>query len=203
MNAAPTYLGFADLARDAQASFRATMDAMARPGTIKTTPVPVNAPQPLNPTMAMLALTLCDFDSPIWLDDNITQSEAAKSFIAFHTSAPVTKDKATAQFALLTSPASIGNLSEFAQGTDEYPDRSTTLIIQVGAISNSPFVTLSGPGIETTASLSVEGLDETFWSQAQRNSQLFPRGVDFIFVSDTQLCCLPRSTKISLTREAA
>ena len=203
MNAAPTYLGFGDLARDAQASFRATMDAMARPGTIKSTPVPVNAPQPLNPTMAMLALTLCDFDSPIWLDDNITQSEAAKSFIAFHTSAPVTKDKSAAQFALLTSPASISNLSEFAQGTDEYPDRSTTLIIQVDAISNAPFATLSGPGIETTASLSVEGLDETFWSQAQRNSQLFPRGIDFIFVSDTQLCCLPRSTKINLTREAA
>ncbi|MGJ8528922.1 phosphonate C-P lyase system protein PhnH [Maritalea sp.] len=195
--------GFSDLAIDSQASFRATMDAMARPGKIVDSPKPITAPAPLNPTMAMLTLTLCDFDSTVWLDENLAQNDDARKFIAFHTSAPIVESKKDAQFALISEPTLIGNLSDFALGTDEYPDRSTTLIIQVDALANQNDVRLSGPGIEFTTDLNVAGLPNDFWTQAQANNQLFPRGLDFIFATDSQLACLPRSTKINLNAETA
>jgi len=197
------FSGFSDLARDSQASFRATMDAMAHPGKIVVAPIQVDAPAPLTPTTAMLVLTLCDFDSPLWLDHELVANQQVRQFIAFHTSAPIVKNKADAQFAIITDVKELENIRSFALGTDEYPDRSTTLITQVNALSHQDGVTLTGPGIEFSTQLNVSNLGPAFWTQAQANSQLFPRGVDFIFATQTQLACLPRSTKINAKSEAA
>lgn len=196
------YPGFNNLAQDAQRAFRATMDAMARPGTIEGTPVPLNAPAPLNATAAMLALTLCDFDSPIWLDESLYTSNEVTSFLSFHTSAPITKDKKEAQFAFFSNIDAVGDIGAFAQGTDEYPDRSTTLIIQVEALKNEGEIILEGPGIETTSTLRIAGATPEFWDLAQKNHKQFPRGVDFIFATPNELACLPRSTKINQIAEA-
>lgn len=195
--------GFANLALDSQASFRSAMNAMAHPGQIENAPVHTHAPSPLNATAAMLVLTLCDFDSPIWLDNELASCPDVRQFIAFHTSAPIVKDKSEAQFAIISDKSALNDVASFAKGSAEYPDRSTTLIIQVDTLSNHDGVCLTGPGIEFSTQLNIANLPDDFWSQARSNNRLFPRGVDFIFTTNTQLACLPRSTRINVTNEAA
>ena len=51
-----------------QAAFRALMDAVARPGTVKPLPPAAAAPSPLSATAAAVALTMLDYETPVWLD---------------------------------------------------------------------------------------------------------------------------------------
>ena len=53
-------------------------------------------------------------------------------WLAFHTGAPLTTDIGEAAFALVTDATQCRGSTRFAQGTDEYPDRSTTIVLAVG-----------------------------------------------------------------------
>lgn len=196
MRTAPQLPGFADLTTQSQAAFHTIMNAMAHPGEIAAAPHPTAAPQPLGPVAAMVALTLCDYDTAIWLDGPQDGLADLRHFLSFHTGAHVTDDPAQADFAFIFDPKSLEDLSRFAQGTDEYPDRSTTLVIAVEAMTNAAGAMLEGPGIETARTFSAAPLPTAFWAKARANNGLYPRGVDMIFVSDTSLACLPRSTRI-------
>src|SRR4051794_12499917 len=77
--------GFADPVTSAQACFRAVLDAMARPGRIKTVPE-VAAPAPVCAAAGAVLLTLVDPETPLWLDP---KAVAARAWIAFHTGAPL------------------------------------------------------------------------------------------------------------------
>ena len=56
----------------AQATFRAVMDAMARPGTLQAVRYPAAAPAPMMSGTAAVALALFDQETPIWLDPAIS-----------------------------------------------------------------------------------------------------------------------------------
>ena len=60
--------GFAEPVLDAQAVFRASMQAFAWPGTVVPCPTELKPPAPLSPVSAALALTLADFEVTLWLD---------------------------------------------------------------------------------------------------------------------------------------
>jgi alpha-D-ribose 1-methylphosphonate 5-triphosphate synthase subunit PhnH len=190
--------GFADPVFDAQSVFRAVMDAMARPGTIAEVSSLAAPPAPLSGTAVAVALTLCDHDTPLWLDAPLAASEAVRAYLAFHSGAPCTDRPADAAFALVTNAVPLTGLGDFAQGTQEYPDRSTTLILQVETLSNEvgSHFTLEGPGIETTAWLSIAPLPPNFIAQWQENRARFPRGVDLILAAPGKIACLPRTVRI-------
>jgi alpha-D-ribose 1-methylphosphonate 5-triphosphate synthase subunit PhnH len=82
---------------ESQATFRAAMEATARPGEIKTLRG-VTAPAPLAPATAALVQSLADYETPVWLDSQF-DAPAVKDWIRFHTSAPVVDDKRAATFA--------------------------------------------------------------------------------------------------------
>ncbi|WP_018688561.1 phosphonate C-P lyase system protein PhnH [Ahrensia kielensis] len=189
--------GFADPVFDAQNVFNAVMNAMARPGTVTSLPALASAPEPVFDTAAAIIAALCDADTLLWLDEVSSQSSALRDWITFQTAAPITTQKADAQFALLTDTKMPLDIAQFAQGSQEYPDRSCTLIIQVDDISKAAGLSLSGPGIKDTADLHVQGLPELFLEQWQQNKSRFPCGVDVILVSASSLVCLPRTTNIS------
>jgi alpha-D-ribose 1-methylphosphonate 5-triphosphate synthase subunit PhnH len=128
--------GFADPVFDAQSVFRAVMDAMARPGSVMPVRLLAAPPAPLSATAAAAALTLCDHDTPLWLDPSLAGSDAVRSWLAFHTGAPLVDAAGEAAFALVADPVELSSLAEFAQGTQEYPDRSTTVILQVDSVAN-------------------------------------------------------------------
>lgn len=191
--------GFAAPVFDAQFVFRAVMDAMARPGTVQPVHALAQPPAPLSPTAGAVALTLCDHDTPLWLDTGLQVSAAVKSWLGFHTGAPHAGTPADAHFALVANPANLIALENFAQGTQEYPDRSTTLILQVESLTSGTPLRLEGPGIETFASIAPTPLPRHFVEQWKQNGARFPRGVDLILAAPDGIACLPRTTRITTT----
>lgn len=192
--------GFAAPVFDAQTVFRAVMDAMARPGTIQPVAGLTQPPAPLSATAGAVALTLCDHDSPLWLDAAL-QVSAARSWLSFHTGTPLAATPADAHFALVANPANLISLENFAQGTQEYPDRSTTLILQVESLTDGAPLHLEGPGIETSATIAPTPLPRHFVEQWKQNGARFPRGTDVILAAPGAVACLPRTTRIK-TMEA-
>jgi len=189
--------GFSDPVYEAQRAFRAILDALAHPGQEQKLPVPAVAHLHLSGEFVSTLLTLTDHDTPIWLAD-CYRSAAVRAFIGFHTGAPIVDAPDRAQFAF-ENAASLRRLDQFNLGSQDYPDRSTTIILQVPALSGGPNLALRGPGIETTTTICPQGLPDDFVLQWAANRDLFPRGVDLLLVSAGQVIGLPRSTRIEET----
>lgn len=192
---------FADPVYQSQAVFRTLMDSMAHPGRIYPISVTCRPPAPLSAAMGAILLTLADVDTPVWLDKSLHAIPDVAGWIGFQTGAAAVDYAADAAFALVTDVTRLPALDQFGQGTQEYPDRSTTLLISVNSLSNKDGWKLSGPGIETVERLKVSGLltgqNTHFFSQWAANHARFPRGVDVVFVADGAIASLPRSTTLS------
>jgi len=188
---------FNDPTRESQAVFRKVMDAVARPGTIQDLTFAPDTPQGLDRAAGAVALTLFDFETPTWLDPAL-RGGAAEGWMRFHCGCPLTDDPLKAAFALITDAMAAPALAAFNQGDAKYPDRSTTLVIQLPALEGGPRVTLTGPGIKGKASLALAGLPDGFWDQVATNQAKFQFGVDLIFVAGDRLTALPRSTRATI-----
>ncbi len=188
--------GFKDTGVESQAVFRAAMMAMARPGMIHKAGSGLVPPPPLHPASAALALALCDFETPLWLDADLEAESSVKDFLRFHTGAPLVSHHGKADFAFVSDASAMPDLESFALGSLEYPDRSTTIIIQVETLDNKGGWKLAGPGINGQMMLNAAPLPPLFLQQASAARALFPRGADFYFVSGDALAALPRSTLI-------
>jgi alpha-D-ribose 1-methylphosphonate 5-triphosphate synthase subunit PhnH len=186
--------GFSDIGPDSQRVFRVLLDAMARPGTLHDLPVALAPPAPLSSAAAAVALTMADFETPVWLD---CAEPACAAYLRFQCGCPLTPSPATAAFALITAPSRMPPLEAFGQGSDDYPDRSTTLIIELPDLTGGTSWTLHGPGIESSVIFSPQGLPADFAAWFDANHRQFPCGVDLIFTSGGRLACLPRSSRCS------
>ncbi|QDZ02211.1 phosphonate C-P lyase system protein PhnH [Nitratireductor mangrovi] len=189
--------GFVEPVIAAQGVFRAVMDAMARPGTSGELPPLARPPAPLSPEAGAVALTLCDHDTPVWLDPPLSASEEVRAWLGFHTGAPLAFTPAEAHFALVSRPGELIALENFAQGSQEYPDRSATLILQTETLTGGEELVLTGPGIETSTTLAPQPLPRHFATQWRQNNSRFPRGIDLVLVAPGALACLPRTTRIA------
>ncbi|MGK6314518.1 phosphonate C-P lyase system protein PhnH [Neorhizobium sp. DT-125] len=189
--------GFGTPVFESQSVFRMLMDGMARPGTIRTVAPDAGQPEPLGGAAGAIALTLCDHETPVWLSAGLAKS-AAGEWIGFHTGAPITREKAEARFAFVEAGAALVSFGLFAAGTQEYPDRSTTLVIEIAALGEGQALTLTGPGIQQATTVEVKGLPEVFPRLWADNRALFPRGVDVILTAGKNLLCLPRTTRIAI-----
>lgn len=190
--------GFSNPVFDGQTVFRAVMDAMARPGSLRRLSGLANPPRPLSPNAAAVALALCDHDTPVWLDLSLQASPAVKAWLGFHTGAPLARTPDEAHFAVAALPGELISLDNFAQGTQEYPDRSATLILQVDSLAGGPRLVLAGPGIEATASIAPSPLPRHFCEQWKQNNQRYPRGIDVVLAAPEGVACLPRTTRLKL-----
>jgi alpha-D-ribose 1-methylphosphonate 5-triphosphate synthase subunit PhnH len=188
---------FADPVLDAQAVFRAAMNAMARPGRVSRLNCNLTPPGPLSAGAAAVALTLADYETPIWLDAPLAAADAVSDWLRFHAGAPITADPAQAAFALISDARGLPDFAAFSPGQQDYPDRSATLIVQVASLSSGMALTLSGPGIEGTQALHAGPLPADFADRAVANRQMFPRGVDLLLVSDEAVAGIPRSTLVA------
>ena len=179
-----------------QATFRAVMDAMAHPGRVNAlTALPDEWPAPLTAGAAAIALCLADFETPVWLDGPARQGDAA-AWLRFHTGARVTGDPLEAAFAFITDPGRAPDHLSFALGSLDYPDRSTTFVVQVEGFGTGVPLTLRGPGIRGTAAFSAVPLPADFGARLAVNATLAPRGCDFILASAGAVAALPRSTRL-------
>ena len=145
---------------------------------------------------AAIALTLFDHDTPLWLDARMAERLDVVKWLKFHTGAPVVQDSSIASFALISDGAVLPPLERFALGTSEYPDRSTTVILQVESLDAGRSFELRGPGIDGAATLqaSIKPLD--LFERLRFNAPLFPRGIDVVLVADDSLVAIPRTIRV-------
>lgn len=177
--------GFADPPRGAAHAFRAVMEAMARPGTIHAV-TGAEAPG-LSVAAATVLLTLTDRTTPLHLAGGVDTPDLRR-WIAFHTGAPIVR-AAEADIAIGVWD-DLCPVTRFRVGEPSYPDRSATLIVEMAALSaDGP--RLTGPGIATTASLSLPDI-----AAFRANRALFPLGFDTILTCGPRLAALPRSTHV-------
>ena len=183
---------FADPAPDAAVAFRAIMEAMARPGTIREARAP--APQGLSPAAAAVLLVLADATTPVW-------TAHGSDWLVFHTGARIAAIRAEAVLAHGTWD-DLAPLTDWPVGTPDYPDRSATLIVEVPGLdaagprlmgSRLTGTRLTGPGIEDEARLPLPDA-----AALAANAALYPLGVDLILTCGDLVAALPRSTRIHL-----
>ena len=188
--------GFADKVLSAQTTFRSVMDAMARPGSVQQVVAAVGTPASMMRGTAAIALTLFDHDTPIWLDAKFAETTEVAKWLKFHSSAPVVADSSIASFALICEASAFPDLNRFSFGTNEYPDRSTTLILQVTSLTHGREYRLSGPGIDGTALLRAMIAPNDLFDRLAINAALFPRGIDVVLVADDAIVAIPRTARL-------
>ena len=188
--------GFADKVPSAQSTFRSVMDAMARPGSVQRIAATAGTPRPMMSGTAALALTLFDHATSLWLDPRMSATSDAAKWLKFHTSAPVIADSSVCSFALIGDPDGLPGLDRFAFGTNEYPDRSTTLILQVESLTEGASIELRGPGIDGTAIMQATVRPADLFERLAINATLFPRGIDVVLVADDAIVAIPRTTRL-------
>ncbi|NBB71005.1 MAG: phosphonate C-P lyase system protein PhnH [Alphaproteobacteria bacterium] len=189
-----TAAAFKDPALGAQAAFRALLDALARPGT----PQAMGPDLPTPPTgmgagLYAAILALADFETTVWLAPELADAAAD---LRFQLGARLVAAPAEPAFALAADGAALPPLAAFAQGDDAYPDRSTTLLVEVSALRTDGGWRLTGPGIASESRLGVAGLPADFVAQWTENHARFPRGIDLFLFHDTTVVSLPRTTDI-------
>jgi alpha-D-ribose 1-methylphosphonate 5-triphosphate synthase subunit PhnH len=187
--------GFDDPVHQSQQVFRRALTALSKPGTVQNvTESP--APDGANIASYQLCLALLDAETPLWIAPAL-RTNALVSALRFHCGCRLVDEPGQAEFALI-SPDFDGDLTHFAQGSHEYPDRSTTVIVQVESLDSTSTWVLRGPGIEGVRKVGIAGLDPRWPGMLADNHSRFPCGVDLLFTAGTALMGLPRTTRVEI-----
>lgn len=186
---------------DAQIHFRILLNAMAHPGSIYDFPkMELTPPNTINLASVFIGFALMNADVSFAVqNENATETT---EYLALNTGASIATLEQT-DFLFTTGSAAPSCIESLKTGTLSYPENSATIIIDVHQLSSSPFenalhIELSGPGIENTTILYINGLSVTLLNAIQEQNTEFPLGLDVILTDKhNQVACMPRSSKIS------
>jgi len=146
-----------------------------------------------HPASLAILLTLADADTPVCL---IGSAELElDTYLRFHCACPITRDPKNAALGLINDPMLASRAFEFPIGTDEYPDTSATVILEVASLLAGPRQTIKGPGIRSSIEF-APAVHAEFWSAWHANTQLYPCGIDIVFTCTNQIAALPRSSRL-------
>ena len=193
MSATPTLAaGLNDTVHETQAAFRQVLDALSRPGQVRTLGVAL-PDVALGGAMTRLLLSLSDDDTPIWWHQ---PHEALQHWLRFHTGAPVAARPELASFVVCNDPHQGLTLGDFAAGSADAPEFSCTLLVELPSLTDGPRLDWRGPGIQDVQEVGLRGLPPGFWNQWRSNHDRFPQGVDLIFTCGEFALGLPRTTRV-------
>jgi alpha-D-ribose 1-methylphosphonate 5-triphosphate synthase subunit PhnH len=183
------FAGFADPVLDAQATFRAVLEAMSRPGRVQDLPRPPEVPPGLSPAAAAVLLTLVDSATPL----HLAAGAEAATWVRFHCGC---KLAGAAEAAFVLDPTIA--LAALHAGTEEEPETGATLILEVATLEEGGGGAwrLTGPGIREAHRLRVGGAPRGFVADWAGNRARFPRGVDVILCAGSRIAALPRTVRI-------
>jgi alpha-D-ribose 1-methylphosphonate 5-triphosphate synthase subunit PhnH len=170
---------------------------LSQPGVVIEFDSAQQLPAGLCVATAAIASLLFDRDTRVWLSAS-ADCKVVRAYLRRHTQSLQVTEPSLADFAIITRPGERAPLGNFFCGTDQCPDRSTTLIVQVDRIECDGPWSLTGPGLREAQRLGVSGLGESFLLDWARNAGLHPRGVDVILTSGSRCCFLPRTTRIGI-----
>jgi alpha-D-ribose 1-methylphosphonate 5-triphosphate synthase subunit PhnH len=196
--------GFAHESFGSQEVFRVSLDALSHPG--RTFDVPINAELPNvgYGASAVVLLGILDSDTRVWLSPHLARGAVA-FWLKFHTGCKLVKDPEEADFLWVSYRLgdSLPSLDCLRLGSDQYPDQSATCILEINSFElNTQGLMLSGPGIDGNQQVRMDGLPHDFDVQWESNHSIFPRGVDMLLTTQTQVMGLPRTTKLVRIAEA-
>ncbi len=197
-------LGFAQPVDDAQAAFRAVLQALSRPGLVVDCGVTVPEVPGLMPGTVAALLALTDSETPVWwgpAEGPGALASQVPAWLAFHTGAPSAARASTAHFAVCGLQQSPLALDGLCAGTDVSPEHSTTLLLELPGWQGGPLRQWQGPGIREPLVLDLPVRDPAFWLQWAENGERFPSGVDVLLVCGRQLMGLPRTTLVKPAEE--
>ena len=189
--------GLADGVHDSQHTFRALLDAMARPGQARRLG-PALPGVALGGAMARLLLRLADDETAVWWQND---DAGLAPWLRFHTGAPLADQPQAAAFAVVTDLSQMPCLADFAQGSPASPEQSTTLMLELPAFEGGVPQAWRGPGIEHVTVVNLAGLSDEFWRQCLVNQAGFPQGVDMVLTCGEWVIGLPRSTQVQTAQE--
>lgn len=197
--------GFSQEVFGSQHVFRAALQALSHPGRLVDVRHDAEVPRCGHAASAALLLALLDADCQLWLSPALRDSDAA-AWLRFHTGCKLVETPSQAQFAWIAVADVLPPLQSFSSGSENYPDQSTTCVIDVPALGHGTDTSqdwcLVGPGIQDEIRLRVDGLSHDFVAQWAANHAAFPRGVDLFLATAQQIVGLPRSTRIDIPVEA-
>ncbi|MDR9437960.1 MAG: phosphonate C-P lyase system protein PhnH [Halomonas sp.] len=191
---------FDDPVHDSQRAYRQLLSTMAEPGTVEDMLETPHRPEEAAIGAACWAtlLTLCDLDTRVWLTPELAAGGLGEG-LRFHTGSRLTDKAVEADFALVT-PATLADPTRvFNEGSDIYPDRSTTLLVVLEQLDTEGPWRLQGPGIPGFRRLGI-GEDDALMHRLAANQSRFPRGLDAILTCGARLAAVPRSTRITSSR---
>lgn len=187
--------GFENSVLDSQAIFRTVLNAFSYPGRVRNLAPTPEPPEPLCAATAAFCLALADRDTPVWLDAKADGS-AVRDFLRFHCGCPIVRAPEEASFAIIVDAAAAPRLSAFSIGDDSFPDRSATVVFQVTSLTAGQTVVATGPGIQNSRRLSIDGLPAWFWEDWTANHAAYPLGIDLLLASGSDVVGMPRSIRV-------
>jgi len=183
-----------------QATFRALLDCMARPGTVGELPRAdyAAAPPAFCPPALSILKTLVDHrvsfsvaggsDLPDWIE-----------YLRLNLSAPF-RDPDAADYVLFEGSTYHDDFGRLKVGSLEFPESSATAVLFVGALDRPGLdLSLTGPGVRDRETLAVRGLDPRYVQARARANQLFPLGIDLLLVDSAgRVAGLPRTSRVEV-----
>lgn len=170
----------------AQRTFRAVLDALARPGR----PAALHRFDEL-PAALLPALALADLDTPVCVLGAPGWAEA----LATATSAPVAP-LGEARLVTALRPLAPGELAGLRAGSASAPEDAALVALAVPALEGGAALRLSGPGVPGTRTVAPRGCPPDL--VAARATAAFPAGPDLLLVApDGAVVGIPRSTRIA------
>lgn len=168
----------------AQRTFRAVLDALARPG------LPAPLPASGVPAALLPVLALADLDTPVC----ILGDGGWAGSLTTATSAPVAPLEAARLVAALR-PLATGELAAVRTGSAAAPEEAALVVLAVPALDGGPALTLSGPGVPGTRTVAPRGLPADL--VAARAATACPAGPALLLVApEGAVLGIPRSTRI-------
>ncbi len=174
-----------DPVHDTRRTFDGLLTAMSRPGTVQ--PVP-------DPADHAVVATLVDHEVTIATEsDRLGDALAGQGRL--ERAPPAEAD-------IVHAPHRAGwNVRECERGTLIEPSEGATIVYRVDSISagrdTGTSVTLSGPGVDGTTTLSVS-LPESELSALAAAQADYPRGVDAVFAAGNRVATVPRSVTMEV-----
>jgi alpha-D-ribose 1-methylphosphonate 5-triphosphate synthase subunit PhnH len=195
-----------DLIFDSQKHYRTLLNCTARPGTVGLLEdVQMEMPSQLNRATVLAALAVFSGDASFYLE---SEADIVVRFLSHKTRAFLATAR-QADFLILEgrdAAAALEALRVAKSGTLLDPELSATVLLQVQAISPAPLadsleLTLTGPGIQTTSTVFVSGIDVRLLEVLQNRNREFPVGIDMFLTCDSLsagpcVLALPRTTNL-------
>ncbi|OLZ39190.1 phosphonate C-P lyase system protein PhnH [Natrinema saccharevitans] len=174
-----------DPVHDTRRTFDGLLEAMSRPGTVHAVPAPADH--------AVVA-TLVDHEVTLATDDETVRDALADQ--GRFKRAPF------GEADIVHAREHIDwDVQDCRRGSLTEPSDGATVVYRVETLdddaANGTTLSLSGPGVDGTATLSV-ALPETELSALAAAQSDYPRGVDAIFATEDRVAALPRSVTMEV-----